>query len=402
MAVFSYRITDQSGKLVEGSLSAKNKGEVADILRKKGNKPLVISEQQTLSSMKGTVPMIEKITFCHYVAAMLNAGLSLSDGISVLEQETKHPLMKKIIGDVAYNLEKGQQLSLIFSKYPDVFDQFFLTLVEAGEVSGKLGDVFSYLEKGLRSEYSLQSKIKGALMYPVVVFAVMISVGVLMFFFVLPQIGKVFLNMRMPLPAATRALFTISVALSAQMVPIVIGMVVGLIALVLFARSKSGKKMLLVIASHLPLLSRLMQVTNLARFTRIFSTLLRSAVPITQALEIAVSAFSWNNYQKASKRIVADVAQGKALSVTFKEQQVFPGLLIQMIAAGEKTGALDKSLADLATFYEEKVEEDVKNATQLLEPILILGVGIGVGAMILSIIAPIYSVVSTLQGQVAK
>lgn len=402
MAVFSYRISSDTGTISEGTLTAKSREEAADILCKKGSKLLTVVEVHTRTTVKGSVPMIEKITFCHYIAAMLNSGLSLNDGIAVLEQETKHATMKKIIGDVGYSLEKGQQLSAIFARYPNVFDRFFLTLVEAGEISGKLGDVFSYLEKGLRAEYSLQQKIKGALMYPMVVFAVLVAVGFLMFFFVLPQIGKVFLNMRMPLPAATKMLFSVSLVLSAQMIPIIIGGVVGLIVLFLVLRSKSGKRAFVTLVSGIPVVSKLMQVSDLARFTRIFATLLKSAVPITQALEIAVATFSWRKFTAAGSRIITEVTQGESLSASFKKQRVFPGLLIQMLAAGEKTGALDKSLADLAAFYEEKVEEDVKNATQLLEPMLILMVGIGVGAMILSIIAPIYSVVSSLQAQISQ
>lgn len=402
MALYFYRALDKDGTLIEGSGGGKSEEEVADTLRKKGLRPVSIKETKSEIQIKGTLPAIEKITFCRYISSMLSSGLSLSEGVDVLQEETRNPLMRKILSDISYSLEHGQQLSSVFARYPNVFDSFFLTLVGVGEVSGKLADVFVYLEKGLRAEYSLNQKIKSALLYPTVVFLAMMAVGFLMFFFVLPQIGKVFLNMKLELPLFTRTLFIVSLSLAANTIPIIIGLAAGVVSLILILRTPSGKKTLLRLVSRIPVVKDLLSQIDLARFTRIFSTLVRSAVPITQSLEIALDSFSSSRYRMSISPIKKSVIEGKPLSVSFKKQQVFPALLIQMLAAGEKTGTLDKSLEDLALFYEEKVEEEVKNATQILEPVLILLVGISVGAMILSIIAPIYSVVSSLSNITGK
>ncbi len=397
MPIFSYRAIDSKKNVSKGTISSRDEQEVVTSLGKKGLTLLSVKKAVQTIRHSGSLPTIEKITFCRYVSSMLASGLSLSEGIEVLEQETKHPLMRQLLSDISYGLEHGQPLSTIFAQYPNVFDQFFLTLVTVGEVSGTLADVFSYLEKGLRAEYSMNQKIKGALMYPVVVLFAMGAVGLLMFFFVLPQIGRVFLNMRLPLPAFTRGLFIFSLALSRNMIPIFAGLGGGLIALIFLLQRNTGKRIFFGSISYIPLVRNLIKQIDMARFTRIFSTLVRSAVPITQALEIALTGFSWSGFRMIAEPLKKAVIEGKPLSLAFKEQQVFPALLIQMIAAGEKTGTLDKTLGDLASFYEEKVEEEVKGATQVLEPILILLVGIGVGVMILSVIAPIYSVVSSLQ-----
>jgi len=276
-----------------------------------------------------------------------------------------------------------------------------LTLTKAGEVSGKLGEVFKYLESELRAQYSLQSKVKGALLYPTIVFAAMLGIGFMMFFFVLPQIGKVFLNLKLPLPSITRALFQLSITLSKSTIPIIIGFVLCIIGGFFLMRSKRFRTFLFYIITPLPIIKNLIKKVDMARFTRIFSTLIRSAVPITEALEISLSSLSWPEFLRGATTIPDEIRKGKTLSLALKEQKVFPTLMIQMVAAGEKTASIDTTLADLASFYEQEVEEELKSLTQILEPVLMLLVGIGVGAMILSVIAPIYSVVGSFQNMAA-
>lgn len=397
MANFTYKALDTNKIVSSGVLSAKTRDEVAQLLTKKGLTPLSVKEVAEKAIIKGTIPQIEKITFCRYMGIMLSSGLSLSEGIEVLHEETKHPLMRRILGDMTYSLEQGQQLSSIFERYPDVFESYFLTLTRAGEISGKLAEVFRYLETELRAEYSLNSKVKGALLYPGIVFTAMLGIGVLMFFFVLPQIGKVFLSLKLPLPEITRMLFVVSIALSQFMIPILGGAVAGAIALFFILRRPGAKSVIFLFIRPLPLIRNLIQKVDMARFNRIFATLIRSAVPITEAVEISLNTLSWYEYRNLSKEIPEEIKKGKALSAVIKEHKAFPSLMVQMIAAGEKTATLDSTLADLASFYENEVEEEVKSLTQIIEPVLMLLVGVAVGGMILSIIAPIYSVVGSFQ-----
>jgi len=397
MPTFIYKALDSGKQVTTGTFSAHDKKEVAAVLSKKGLSPLTISLVAEKTQIKGTVPTIDKVTFCRYLAAMLNSGLALSDGIEVMLEESKNVLMRKILSDMSYSLEQGQQLSSVFERYPSVFEPYFLTLIRAGEVSGKLGEVFKYLEAQLRSEYALSSKVKGALLYPGIVFTAMIGIGFLMFFFVLPQIGKVFLNLKLPLPAFTKALFTVSLVLSSQIVPIIVLCILGTVGLFFALKNRAIRNILSMIIRPLPLISNFIKRVDLARFNRIFSTLLISAVPITEALEISLNSLSWYEYKKISSALPEQIRKGKSLASAMKENRVFPSLMIQMVAAGEKSGTLDSSLSDLATFYEQEVEEELKNLTQILEPILMLLVGISVGVMILAIIAPIYSVVGSFQ-----
>lgn len=397
MSSFQYKAVDSHKHLSEGVVSAKTKEEVANSLSKQGLTPVVIKETTEKNLIHGSVPPVDKITFCRYMGIMLSTGLSLSEGIEVLRRETKNQVMKKILEDMLYGLEQGQQLSVIFERYPGVFESYFLTLVRAGEISGKLAEVFTQLEIELRAEYSLTSKVKGAMMYPAIIFVAMIGMGILMFFFVLPQIGKVFLSLNLPLPAPTRLLFQLSIAFSKQVVPIVILAIFSLIGGFFALRSQLVKDGLLNLLGLIPFIRRLIQKIDLARFSRIFSTLMKSAVPITEALEISLSLLSWKDYRNLKVTIPEQIRKGRTLASAMKEQNVFPSLVVQMIAAGEKTATIDSTMADLATFYEEEVEEEVKGLTQIIEPIMMLLVGIAVGVMILSIIAPIYSVVGNFQ-----
>jgi len=397
MANFSYKALDTNKTIIESTISAKSRDEVAQMLAKRGLSPLVIKSVGENFQIRGTVPLVDKITFCRYLSIMISSGLSIAEGVEILRSETKHPLMRRILGDIVYGLEQGQQLSSIFERYPEVFESYFLTLTRAGEISGNLGDVFKYLEVELRAEYSLNSKVKGALLYPAIVFTAMIGMGIMMFFFVLPQIGKVFLNLQLPLPELTKKMFTISMALSKQFPAIMIGSAVCIVVGIWALRKRYVRDMLFVFVRPVPLIRNLIIKIDLARFNRIFSTLIRSAVPITDALEISLKLLSWHEYRKLATILPEEVRKGKSLAETIKAQHSFPSLMIQMIAAGEKTATLDSTLADLASFYEGEVEEEVKSLTQIIEPVLMLCVGIAVGGMILSIIGPIYSVVGSFQ-----
>lgn len=397
MPNFSYKAADSQQKVVEGTLVAPNPEEVAQVLRKQGLNTILVKEAKAQAKVAGNLPPVEKISLCRYLSTMLSSGVSLTSGIPALKKESKNPLMRQILDDILYALERGQPLSNTFANYPKVFEKFFITMVRSGEVSGTLAESFKYLERQLRSEYSLSQKIKSSMIYPAIVFISMMGIGFLMFFFVLPQIGKVFLTMTIPIPKFTRTIFTISLTAVRYRYAIIAMIILMMIGLFLFIKKPAGKRFVLALISPLPVVSRLLQQIDIARFCRIFSTLVASAVPITDALDIALSSLNHPRYRNLATSITQQVTHGKSIADAFSNSQLFPAMLTQMLSAGEKSGTIDTSLADLADFYEEEVEEAVKKVTQLLEPIVMLLVGIGVGAMILMIIAPLYSVVGNLQ-----
>lgn len=396
MPNFTYKAVDAANQIQTGSITAPTTGEVSAELQKKGLNPISIKSETTFKASNSTLPDIEKISFSRYVATMLTAGLSLTEGIAVLRDDAKHPVMKQILNDILYHLERGQSLSQAIGLYPKVFDQFFIALVKAGEISGTLAESFQYLEAKIRSEYSLNQKIRGALTYPLFIIGAMFGIGGLMMFFVMPQIAKVFLNMSVPIPKFTQVMFELSLTASKYSIQIVVGLLLFLSGLIIFFKRPAGKDLILKVITPIPVIKNLIYQMDVARFCRIFSTLISSAVPVTESLEIALSSLTNPMFHQHAKAIVNEVMEGRTIASVFRERKLFPPLLIQMIAGGEKSGTLDKTLSDLSAFYEGEVEEAVKKSTQLVEPILMLIVGIGVGAMILSIIAPMYSVVGSL------
>lgn len=398
MALYSYRASDSKNQIVTDTIAAASREEAASELEKRGLIPLSVKPAK-LSKLKSQKPLpsIEKITLCRYASTMLKSGLSITDSINVLAEEATHPVMKKILDDLNFGVKHGQSISSVLSRYPTSFDNFFITIIKAGEVSGTLSETFSQIEQELRAEHSLKQKISGALLYPAVVFAAMLGIGILMFFFVLPQIGKVFLSLTLPLPVYTRKMFEITLFLNQFTWFILVGLALSVVGLIIFMRTSTGKKLLLNLFTPIPVVNNLIKQVDVARFCRVFSTLLKSGVPITQALEISLNTLSYPKFRKASEHIIEQVTKGQSLSAAFKTNKIFPSLLTQMITSGEKSGTLDESLRDLGLFYEEEVEAAVKKSTQVLEPVLMLFVGIGVGAMVLSVITPIYSVVSNLQ-----
>lgn len=396
MPSFSYRAVDAQQKIIQGTAVSSNKEDLAKELAAQSLTPLAIKQIKE-SNNTGSLPMVEKIAFCRYVSTMLKSGLSITESIEVLSQEAKHPQMKKILSDLKFSVNHGQTLSSVFAKYPNTFNNFFVTLVRSGEVSGTLAETFEQIQKEIRAEHSLGQKIQSAMMYPAVVFVAMGGIGILMFFFILPQIGKVFLNLNIPLNPLTRMLFTVTLSLSGYKYGIMGGALVAFILLVVYLKTPFGKKTAMALIGPIPVIKNLVKQIDVARFCRIFSALLASGVPITQALQIALDSLSFAGFQDSSKTIVERISKGQPIALAFKDSNVFPPLLIQMIAAGEKSGTLDTTLHDLGEFYEEEVENAVKKLTQLLEPVLMLLVGIGVGIMILAVITPIYSVVSGIQ-----
>lgn len=397
MASFSYRAVDQQNQIVQAAAVANSKEELAQELTSRGLTPLSIKKIKE-GGNTGQLPIVEKIAFCRYISTMLKSGLSLTESIEVLAEEAKQPLLKKILEDLKFGVNHGQTLSSIFAKYPNTFSNFFITLVQSGEVSGTLADTFDQIQKEMRAEHSLTQKITSAMMYPAVVFVAMGGIGILMFFFIMPNIGQVFLNLGIPLNPFTRIMFEVTLSLSAYKYWIIAGGLASLVTTFVFIKTSAGKRFFLALLKPIPVIRNLIKQIDVARFCRVFSTLLVSGVPITQALQISLDSLSFSDFHNSSKQIVDNISKGQPIALAFKDLQVFPALLIQMIAAGEKSGTLDTTLNDLGGFYEEEVENAIKKLTQLLEPVMMLLVGVGVGIMILSVIMPIYSVVSNIQG----
>lgn len=403
MDTFTYKVKDKKGKIFEDVIESTSRKEAASFLREQGYQVLTVRKTmptQSVIDKARRVSVVEKAIFCRYLSTMMKAGLPLAEAVEIMAKEATNRKMVRILRDLQYSLQRGQKISSVFARYPGVFDPVFLTLTRAGEESGTLEQSFDYLAKQLMSSYELSQKVKGALLYPGVIISAMLGVGILMITFVLPRISKVFLKLNITLPLPTQILLSLSTFLGDNFPFVIMSVVLVIIACIILLSISNTRKALSRAASKLPVVSRLFDQLDLARFSRTLSTLLKSGVPILESIRVSVNLLTQKKFVRLGRTFEEEIQKGNSLSDAIsKGEGIFPGLMTQSLRAGEKTGSLEVVLEELAQFYEQEVEHTLKGLTSILEPVLMLVIGVAVGAMVISIIAPIYSIIGSLQPQ---
>lgn len=403
MPTFKYRATNKKGNLVSNTIEAVSEREVETLLKDKKLKVLVIeklgkeSSWQNISIFKSKFPIEEKVSLCRYLSIMISSGIALEEAFSLLVKGTENKVVKKVLQNISFSLRKGQSLFSSFSKYPDFFGNIFLSMLKAGELSGTLDKSFSYLADQFKQEEGLRKKVVSALIYPGVIFSLMFGVGILMVTFVLPRLSKVFSTMNVELPLLTRVLLRTSLFLEKNTVISLVVFLASIFTILIFLKSKTGKKILYALGNKTPVIGRVFLYYNLARFNQSLSALLKGGVSIGESLEIASQSLVLPEKDKFSKNFREKISKGLPLATVFSEAKIFPPLMTQMVSVGEKTGNLEKVLTNVASFYKEEVENSLKNLITLLEPLLMIIVGVSVGIMILAFISPIYSLIGKLE-----
>jgi type IV pilus assembly protein PilC len=402
MPTFRFKATDTKGNLITDTITSSSETEAETLLKDKKLKVLVLEEKKNKISIlpslgKSSFPTREKISFCRNLSLLISAGVPMADGFDLLISNTGNTTVKKTLQEIAFSLRKGESISRNIARYPQYFGDVFLVMVKTGEASGTLSQSLNYLAKEFKQENDLKQKVISSLLYPAIILALMCGVGLLMMTFVLPRLAKVFLSLKVALPLPTKMLLTASLFLEKNLPLVFLFLILIVLSLYLFAKSKTGHLLAYWLGINLPVLKNLLSSYNLARFTQILATLITSGVPITQALELSVRSLVVAQKEEFYKRIQGKITRGVPLSTIFKEERVFPPMVSQIVSVGEKTGNLDKLLADLSTFYQEEVENSLKNFVTVLEPVLMIIVGIAVGLMVISVITPIYSIIGKLQ-----
>ncbi len=399
MPLYSYKAQDSRGKIIEGTIQGSKDEEVSAVLKSEGSKLLTLKKIDTRGDIFGySISTQDKAEFCRLMSTMLRSGLSVPDSVEIISQDTKNKKMQKVLADISSETSKGKSISSVLLTYEKDFGSVFLTMVRAGEESGTLDQSFEYLSKQLAASYDLSQKIKGALMYPAVIIMAMIAEGILMFVFVLPKISEVFLKMDIDLPTYTKVIFSIG-AFTDKYTAFVIGsIIISMVAAFLFVLLKPTRNILMRLLSKVPVIKKILDQIDIARFARTLSTLLKSGVSIIESLDVAVGSMGQQRMKRAGKKFSEGVGRGESLSdILLDSQGTFPAVVVQTIRAGEKTGNLEDVLIEMAEFYEKEVDHSLKRLTSLLEPVLMLAIGIAVGAMVIVMMAPIYSIMGNLQ-----
>jgi type II secretory pathway component PulF len=338
------------------------------------------------------VNLVQKMLFAKHLSLMLKSGLTITDGLSLL-YGTSRGGFKKIIGEIYTAVKSGETLSSSMSNHPRVFSSFLIGSIYAGEASGNLENNLENIALQLRKEKDLLDKIKNALFYPVLVLMSALAMGFFIAFFILPKITPVLTGLRMELPWATRALITLSMFGQAYFWQIIIVTILGLIMILWTSRQSWAKPIYHGLYLKLPVVGRLVKNVNLARFSMTLGILLKSGLTITEALNLTTASTGNYYYHQALSQAKVGVDQGSKLSDQLaKHGHYFPEISVRMIRIGEESGKLEETMLYLADFYDSEVDNETKNLATLVEPMLLIGVGLVVLFLILSIITPIYSI----------
>lgn len=406
MAKFIYTAKNYSGEVKGGEITAKDENSAARALRADGfliTSIKCVDEKQSKANVKFIdrflkVPLKDKMIFTRNLSVMIASGLTLSKSINNLAIQIKNKRFKKILSDIHNDLQGGKTLSEGLVKYPAVFSDLFVNMVKVGETGGNLEEVLKILAIQLEKEHELLSKIRGAMIYPSVIVVAMVGIGTLMLTYVLPQITGVFADMEVTLPPATRFIMAISDFLKNHSL-IAISFVICLpILLKIFLQTAAGKKTLGFILINMPAIKNIVVKINCARFSRIYSSLLKSGVSVIESLEIVSGTLTNYYYKNALKNGIEQIKKGVDLSkIIAGYPKIFPTLVPQMLEVGEETGKTEAVLVKLAEFYEEEVNQLTKNLSSIIEPVLMLVIGGAVGFFAVAMLQPMYSVLENIK-----
>lgn len=343
------------------------------------------------------IPLKEKLFFTQYLGIMLKSGISLAPALKTLAKQTPNKHFAKIIKEIADSVERGVSLTESLRPHGRVFGELFINMIEAGEVSGKLEDVLAQLYIQQKKQYELTSKIKGALTYPIVIIFAMGGIGIFMMVKVVPSLTEMLKSFEAELPIATKILIAISDFIVSNGLFLFIALVVFILIFIRILRINKYRYYLQAIILKLPIISPIIKKINLARFSRTISTLLKADIMIIKTFQITANVLGNLHYRKAVNEMAEKIRKGSQIDeVVIAYPKLFPPVVNQIISVGEETGELDNILAELADFYEGEVDKIMDNLPALIEPLLILVLGFGVGAMAVAIIMPMYTLTSAV------
>ena len=372
---------------------------MGQMLRAQGLLPTLIQEKRTKRSFKSMLPLLahvsllEKLTFAKNLAVTLKAGLPVARALVVVTKQMSNQYFSRIIADIAHQVESGKTLSDSLAMYPKVFSPIFVNMVKVGETSGELDDTLQYLTKQIGRDYNLIRRTKGALTYPAVVVIALLIIGYIMFTFVLPKLTASFAEFDAELPVLTRGIITAVDIFSNY------SLLVGIVLFLLIAgflywrKTPSGRLVLHRLVLVVPVIKILVKKVNLARFTIIFSGLLKSGMPIVEALTITSNTMGNVYYRQALAEASEKVKIGVDLvAVLDRYPHLFTPMVTQMIQVGEESGTMESVLGEVADFYEAEIDDTVKNLSSIIEPILVMLIGAVVGVLAVGLIMPIYNI----------
>lgn len=400
MTEFAYKAKNKEGVIKTGTMEAVDENNLRKKLKENGLEVFSLKSAKKSGDLDLEfitkyfgVPQLEVITFIHLLTVMVKAGLPLSKSLDALSRQTTNAKFSKIISTVNFDISKGNSFADALAKHPDVYDDLFVNMVRVGELSGTLDSILELSAEQMRKDYELKTKVKGAMMYPAVILLVMAAVGIVVMVYIIPKLTLIFTEMNVDLPASTKLLIAISNLLTNYgFYVLVVLLIVGYL-LKVFLGTVTGIRIFDKLILKLPIFGDISKKINIARFARTTSSLIKGGVSISTALKTVSKTLS-NYYYKESISIASEkIEKGDTLKdILSEKEELYSPLVLQMIEVGEETGSLDAILMDLAQFYEGEINETTKNLSTIIEPILMVVMGVAVGFFAISMIQPMYSI----------
>jgi type IV pilus assembly protein PilC len=399
LPVFTYKGRTLGGTQVAGELKAKNRGELERVLR---SRKVLVSQVSTKSSQIrlriGTgIKKVHISRFTRQFATMIGAGLPMVQCLEILSQQMESAELRRVIGEVREGVQAGTTLSEALSRHKKVFDNLYVNMVDAGEIGGALDVILGRLATYREKADALARKVKGAMIYPAVVMTVAIGVTFIMLTYIVPVFAKMFSGLGAELPGPTRFILSLSAFLRGNLLTGVVLLVLLIVAYRVYSKTDQGRLNIDKVKLRIPLIGDLIRKSSIAKFSRTLATLISSGVPILDALEITARASGNRVIHDAIKRSVLSIAEGETITQPLKQCGVFPPMVTQMISVGEKTGGLDDMLSKIADFYDEEVDAAVAALTSVIEPVIIVFMGIVIGGILIAMYLPMFEIIGKIR-----
>jgi len=399
LAVFTYKGRTLGGTQVAGELKAKNRAELERILR---SKKILISQVSTkpsqISLRIGTgIKKVQISRFTRQFSTMIGAGLPMVQCLEILSQQMESAELRRVIGDIKESVQAGTTLAEALARHKKVFDDLYVNMVDAGEIGGALDIILARLATYREKADALARKVKGALIYPAVVMTVAIGVTFIMLTYIVPVFAKMFSGLGAELPAPTQFILSLSAFLRGNILTGIVLLTLLVVAYKFYSKTDKGRLNIDKVKLRIPLIGDLIRKSAISRFSRTLGTLISSGVPILDALNITARASGNRVIHDAIKRSVLSIAEGETITQPLKQCGVFPPMVTQMISVGEKTGGLDEMLSKIADFYDEEVDAAVAALTSVIEPVIIVFMGVVIGGILIAMYLPMFDIIGQIQ-----
>jgi len=402
MATFSYQARDGSGQTVSGTIDAADQAAAVSLLM---NRNLMVTELKAASGVKvggqkrfqGNVKAQDLVVFTRQLATMMAAGLPLVQSLSALEEQTESKAFKPVLHNVRERVEQGDSFSQALAQHPKVFNRLYVSMVEAGETGGLLAEILDRVASYLEATSRLKKKVKSAMTYPTIVCCIAILIALFLIIKVIPIFADIYKDFGAKLPAPTQMLINVSNVLREYFVFCVIGVGALIFLLVKLKRTKRGTEIWDRAKLRMPVFGKLIHKIAMSRFSRTFAALLRSGVPILETLRIVGQSSGNTLVEACVQQTAVAIERGDNLAAAMGQHKVFPPMLVRMVAAGEQTGKVDVMLEKISDFYDEEIEATLAALTSLIEPLLIVFLGVVVGTIVICMFLPIFKLNQIVQ-----